>query len=122
MPCAIELCDGCQSRTKRDSSMVLARRACRERNQRQMPCALDGDRQQALMAGARARLAARPNLAAFVHEAAQQIGLLVIDALAFFDPEPANLGRAPKTLAHPAARSARARAAPSAGRRADPPA
>lgn len=60
-----------------------------------MPRALNGHRDLALMARASPRLTARPNLAALVNQAAQQIEVFVIDRLVFFsaklaDPHPAD--------------------------------
>ncbi len=57
-----------------------------------MAGAFDGRGQVALMARARAGLAARANLAALTDEAAQHIGLLVVNALDLVDAELAHLG------------------------------
>lgn len=57
-----------------------------------MAGALDFLRQLALVLGARAGLAARADLALFGDEAAQQLGVFVVDVCAFFNAELANLG------------------------------
>src|SRR5579864_4765430 len=63
----------------------------RERQKSYVLCALDGNRQPALMARASAGHSPRENLAALLHEGLENLRLLVIDQVDLIDAEAADL-------------------------------
>src|SRR3979490_135556 len=87
----------------------------RERQQRDVACALDRFAEPPLVARARARHAARQNFASILHEWLKHLDLLVVDEVHALDAEPANLLLA-ELLALAAAARAPRRATPRAPR------
>src|SRR5579864_1080181 len=63
----------------------------RERQKSYVLCALDGNRQPALVARASAGHSPRENLTALLHERLENLRLLVIDQINFIDAEAADL-------------------------------
>jgi hypothetical protein len=79
--------------------IVLAIKVCNERQQGDVPRALDGCCQRALMLGAGAGLATGTDLAAIADVPLQQCYVLVVDVLNLFSTELANFLAAGETTA-----------------------
>jgi hypothetical protein len=88
--------------------------AASKRQQRNIPCALDGFTEPALVTGTNAGHAARKNLAAFLYELRQNVGAFVVDEVHLLDAELADLFLA-EVLALAAARSSAGTSRSSAG-------
>jgi hypothetical protein len=80
----------------------------RDREQSEMPRPLDGDRQPALMPGAGAGLAPRPDLASLCEKPTQGGHVFVVDRLSLFQAEGAHLATPDETTAGLIATTARA--------------